>query len=111
MREKLIELLEEAHNAIPREYIDDESKTIRDCFAAEADHLLANGVIVLPKDGVLFHIEENENGKWVGNKPIQDIVFKCGWGLASLEWSFSQIGKTVFLTHEEAEAALKEAEG
>ena len=97
MREKLIELIGECKWwGSPEEM---------------ADHLLANGVIVLPKDGMLFHLEENEDGTWVGNKPIQDIVFKCGWGLVSLEWSFSLIGKTVFLTREEAEAALKEGQG
>lgn len=65
-------------------------------------------VVVLPEDGMLYHFEEiPETGeRWVGNKPIQKIIFSCGFGLVGIPFDFSQLGKTVFLTRAEAEAAL-----
>lgn len=77
-----------------------------------ADHLLANGVIV-PKvkagQTVWFPSEYHE-----GAYPItithleiyeeEIILYSKGGG----EWLDTDIGKTLFLTREEAEAALKE---
>jgi len=65
-------------------------------------------LIVLPRDGQLYYIEEAGSEKWVGNEPIRNIVFKCGHGLALTPYSIQDMGKTVFLTREEAEKALKE---
>lgn len=61
--------------------------------------------VVLPKDGMVYYIEEADGEKWVANKPIQQITIKCGWGLASLEFSLFDAGK--WFTREAAEAALK----
>lgn len=71
----------------------------------EADK--ANRCIVLPKDGMIYYIEESDGERWIGNKPIHDIIFLYGWGLASLKCSISEIGKTKHFTRESAEAALE----
>ena len=87
-----------------------------DTYQELADHLLANGVIVPPcKVGdVLFYIDrysgevEEDEVKFFtvtknGIKPIltrHNIKF----------WEMYKWGKTVFLTKEEAEQALKERE-
>lgn len=71
----------------------------------EADK--ANRCIVLPKDGMIYYIEESDGERWIGNKPIQDIIFLYGWGLASLKSSISEIGKTKHFTREAAEATLE----
>lgn len=81
-----------------------------ECFKKLADYedLEEQGrLIILPKDGMVYHVEETENEKWVGNKPIQNIIFKCGWGFAGLEYSFWDLGKTFFFSREEAEATLR----
>lgn len=61
--------------------------------------------VVLPKDGMVYYIEETGGEKWIANKPIQQITVKCGWGIASLEFSLFDTGK--YFTSEAAEAALK----
>lgn len=61
--------------------------------------------VVLPKDGMIYYIEETGGEKWIANKPIQQITVKCGWGIASLEFSLFDTGK--YFTREAAEAALK----
>ena len=85
-----------------------------------ADYLLANGVIVLPckvGDRVYsINIGDEKTLKiWIepsGDRITQIKInrggyhFKCWWGYFHL----SDIGKTVFLTKEEAEKALKERE-
>lgn len=60
-------------------------------------------LIALPKDGMIYHIEKAEDEKWIGNKPIQDIVFKCGWGFASLDFSLLDLNKKFFFSRKEAE--------
>lgn len=61
--------------------------------------------VVLPKDGMVYYIEEAGGEKWIANKPIQQITVKCGWGIASIEFSLLDSGK--YFTREAAEAALK----
>lgn len=61
--------------------------------------------VVLPKDGMVYYIEEAGGEKWIANKPIQQITVKCGWGIASLEFSLLDTGK--WFTREAAETALK----
>lgn len=61
--------------------------------------------VVLPKDGMVYYIEETGGEKWIANKPIQQITVKCGWGIASLEFSLFDTGK--YFTREATEAALK----
>ena len=64
--------------------------------------------IVLPKDGMVYYIEEAGGEKWIGNKPIQQVVLRCGFGMALLEFSLFDTGK--YFSRAEAEAALKARE-
>ena len=74
----------------------------------EAD--IVGRCIVLPKDEMLYHLEEAIDGseKWISNKPIVDVYFKVGWGIATLAYSIFDIGKKVFFDRKSAEIALKE---
>lgn len=96
-----------------------------------AEYLLANGVVVPPcKVGdTVYELKENgkivkgiaqsihqnlvgkEQGRWIVTSWFDDYYadskeagFECGTHLYS---SFTDLGKTVFLTREEAERALK----
>jgi hypothetical protein len=110
-REKLIELLCEAKS----KSADDawfSDATYAEQLAMEADHLIANGVTVLPcnvGDKIYYidrftHKVEKDTVKFLtitknGVKPIltrHNIKF----------WDFYELGKTVFFTKEEAEAHL-----
>ena len=94
-----------------------------------ADHLLSNGVIVLPcnagdivyaegwwwrdgKDIVAYQITnititQNKKGEWT--KKYRAMRFENEKTVdKQLNFSFEEIGKTVVLTKEEAEKALKE---
>ncbi len=77
------------------------TERLRELVEAEREHRC----VVLPKDGMVYYIEEAGGEKWVANKPIQQITVKFGWGLASLEFSLLDTGK--YFTREAAEAALK----
>lgn len=112
MRERLIELLRNA----PRTNVvygniklDKPAQTLQTI----ADHLLANGVIVLPcKVGdVIYYLDRYSNSIQTdtvkfftvtknGCKPILERHNKKFWEM--YEW-----GKTVFLSKEEAEKALR----
>ena len=70
---------------------------------AEADR--EGRCFLFPKDGMIYYIEEAGGEKWIANKPIQQVTVKCGWGIASLEFSLLDTGK--YFTREAAEAALK----
>ena len=87
-----------------------------DCRIGElADHLIANGVIVPPckmgdKLYRIFTMESDAIPPWVGSDP--ETVKRIGvatqnilgnWNVFPMEY----FGKTVFLTREEAENALK----
>ena len=61
--------------------------------------------VVLPKDGMVYYIEEAGGEKWIGNKPIQQVVLRCGFGMALLEFSLFDKGK--YFSRTEAEAALR----
>ena len=100
-----------------------------------ADHLIANGWIRLPckigdtvyelkangriVKGIVQSIHQNlvgnEQGRWIVTSWFDNYyadskkaVFECGSHLYS---PFEDFGKTVFLTKEEAEKALKEKNG
>lgn len=104
MREKLIELLQE-------EFYDEYD------FAAIADHLIENGVIVPPvkvgqtvwyqweallDNGTVFAIGiDGRNKMWISVRYISGLTYYH---------TSDDIGKTVFLTKEAAEAALKGGE-
>ena len=61
--------------------------------------------VVLPKDGMVYYIEEAGGEKWIENKPIQQVVLRCGFGMALLEFSLFDTGK--YFSRAEAEAALR----
>lgn len=118
-REKMIELLEEADQVAQAKGITD----YKDAIADNADHLLANGVIVPPcKSGdTVYYLttvdtEKELNVTDIFCGTVQGIGFdgKILWisakytnGLYYYHQS-EDFGKTVFLTKEEAEAKLKE---
>ncbi len=98
-RERLIELLEQ-EKAFSRHLTDDERR------GKLADYLLENGVIVLPcKVGDTVYELKYYHCCTNPELDFYDIDEKT-FGLDML----NKIGKTVFLTREEAEQALKERE-
>ena len=112
MRERLIELIKQ-DNCISPFSCSDKCKYVDldDCHSARlADHLLVNGVIVPPckvGDTVYYIPFGSFITKWeIRSIEIMqdDIAFHCG---RTFFLKFD-IGKTVFLTREEAEAKLKE---
>jgi hypothetical protein len=119
MRDRLIELIKDAEKAFPKD------KPVLDIEEFVAAHLIANGVIVPPcKVGdTVYYIEgAYYNSKRQTVRPIKvtEISWKCdrsgrdlGFALIAngTRYKFSSIGKTVFLTKEEAEAALAERSG
>lgn len=103
MKDKLIELLED-EKGFSRYMTDDERR------ARLADHLLANGVIVLPFPiGTTYYRIVTKRGK-VGN-PYFKMIRKAELNWYNVEGVLQDLGKTVFLTREEAEKVLKEGEG
>ena len=107
MRDRLIELLDEC---IEAEFPWDHNGDI-------ADYLLANGVIVPPcKVGDMVWFIRKDIKSEIIETNVEKVVLKHG-GLyiklgcnAMYETTCNSIGKTVFLTKEEAERALKERE-
>ena len=108
-RERLVELLKKNCHCEDEDCSNCNRNGI--CFThREADYLIANGVIVLPVKigqtvyhlGYSFKVEEIEI--------LQDNIFyRCGNTGTDDYMAFceSDIGKTVFLTKEEAEKVLK----
>ena len=106
MRDRLIELLEKAFEF----HIDDPY-----CIPDEgefADYLIANGVIVPPcrVGDSIFRVGNYEIWEWL----IEHIeIYEDEIGFVDDGENYftpEKIGKTVFLTKEEAEQALKERE-
>lgn len=109
-RERLVGLLNKSCEA--RGWLMNGSGTI-------ADYLLENGVIVLPvKVGQTVYTVSKRDG--IVAKMVVEISWKrdwagtdIGWGLilsgkrSNNRYNVSSIGKTIFLTKEEAEKALK----
>ncbi len=73
------------------------------CELARADR--EGRCVVLPKDGMVYYIEEAGGEKWIGNKPIQQVILRCGFGMALLEFSLFDKGK--YFSRAEAEEALR----
>jgi hypothetical protein len=97
MRERLIELIRHSSR-----YIEEDNSLIETI----ADHLLANGVIVLPcKVGNVVYT--NINGTSLHNSFRVESVDLLGFSNGLYSWTWHQLGKSVFLTLEEAEAKLK----
>jgi hypothetical protein len=107
MKEKLKELLIKADENAAGKMITDYKDAIDDI----ADYLLANGVVVTPckvGDTVWFI----RNGKIIETTVDKIVLKHRGLHLklscnGMYETSCNSIGKTVFLSREEAEAALK----
>lgn len=98
MKDKLIELLED-EKGFSRYMTDDERRE------KLAEHLLANGVIVLPFPiGTTYYRIVTKRGK-VGN-PYFKMIRTAELNWYSVERVLQDLGKTVFLTKEEAEQAL-----
>lgn len=78
-----------------------------------ADHLLANGVVVLPcKVGTEVYLSDYidkhhrlKEYKFIGNKIA--VVIECWEFQGTCTRWLDDFGKTIFLTREEAERALK----
>ena len=108
-RDRLIELIEQAEGLKNNDFPSVEEI---------ADYLLANGVIVLPcKVGdAVYYIFESEIRKltvislsYMFSKTFKHFILHTqNYRGAVLSYEFKDIGKTVFLTKEEAEQALKE---
>ena len=115
MRERLMQLLQEAEGQAA--YYDGD-----DAYGVAADYLLDNGVIVpLVRVGqTVWYIEGgyyNSSRKRPREKAVTEINLKrqsgkTEWGFIAdgTRYRFKSIGKTVFLTREAAEAALKARE-
>lgn len=113
MRDRLIELIIQASEGVT-------THCVGDCeFCADkiADHLLSEGVIVPPcKVGseIYFADHENKSG-WDGNVvsfslDAAHLWFNCHYKCGLNMWHpIEDFGKTVFLTRELAEEALKNA--
>lgn len=123
MRDRLIELIAEGRelcDQIPCEGCTRNCKGLNDCIAkVQADHLLANGVIAMPcKVGDTVYVLFGEPSHTIKELRVRTIVFgethdSIGFTNKSLftiwdkRW-YDYFGKTVFLTREEAEQAIKE---
>lgn len=118
-RERLVELLLESEPIKERDLDDDwGDNEISDI----AEHLIKNDVIVLPvKVGDTVYTVSKKRG--IEAKMVVEISWKRDWAGTDLGWglilsgkrsnnrySVSSIGKTVFLTKEEAEKALEGAD-
>ncbi len=106
-RERLIELLLQGNYIVHRNGFKFNANVM-------ADHLLANGVIVPPCNvGQIVWLIRNAK---IEETTVEKIVLKDGGLYLKLlcnvfyETTCRSIGKTVFLTKEEAERALKERE-
>lgn len=115
MRDRLIALLNKLNFDYGKEciYLPEEGYISEPDFAEFfADHLLENGVILPPcKAGdKLYQIVEMPLHTFVSSFPIiaepQQIIYTNIMGAHSCI-PFDEFGKTVFLTREEAELALK----
>ena len=121
MRDRLIEL-------IGKSFAEESEKRLVITAQYTADYLLANGVIVPPcKVGdTVYAVAYNTNiftyavhRGYIGSIDIRstgEYIIICHEGLddepkfPNIVGRFTDIGKTVFLTREEAERALKERE-
>ena len=105
MRDRLIELVKKADSA-----------TLGDTYESYADYLIANGVILPPcKVGDINYTIGKFTGQIIPNEVKTIEICKNDMYLINENYTVAsveqQLGKTVFLTREEAEAKLKECEG
>ena len=118
MRERLIELLRDATFGINKHTLADHLS--KETLETVADYLIANGVIVPPcKVGqVVYRIYWDfriDKCKVSALTQKSDESFKIrvtsGINRSVFEVTPDKLGKSIFLTREEAEQALKEREG
>ena len=115
MRERLIELLKKKYD-----HFCDQCGVNKDSHYIEnlADYLLANGVVVPPcKVGDVVYqpiITDDTHEPAIWDITISQIL-NDAYAIGSIcksnsgiSFDFDEVGKTVFLTREEAEAKLKE---
>lgn len=111
MRDRLIELIGQA---------DDECKHTKDCKNCSgcgkgsqcmnyhiADYLIANGVTAMPEKVYWYTM----GGKLVEAKVHNEKFIAEADGRFQYDIPHKELGKTVFLTREEAEAKLQEGKG
>lgn len=110
-RERLIEIIGKPINILDSD----------DLYGAIADHLLENGVIVPPVNIDDYVYQYNDILKEIHGYRIEEVIYYgkifnykfsyqaiCQTHGIVIRFSESEIGKTVFLTREEAEKALAE---
>ena len=115
MRDRLIELLKKADKNASNKFITDYDDAITD----NAEYLIANGVIVPPcKVGdVIFRLDKADVERPIKMCVIDEIrINKYGTAVVIVDaylplrraYPSACIGKTVFLTREDAKKALEE---
>ena len=130
-RERLIELLKQVNFDFSEECVacsEDGYKVMPMLEEFFADHLLSNGVIVPPcKVGDVIYITSCDSPTKIEETRVAQIKIKVkengkisyrisapcvydDWGDGHWTFCAFEFGKTVFLTKEEAEKALKESE-
>ena len=117
MRDRLIELIRESNCVDIWDYYNDDFKKPNP-IEQLADYLLANGVIVPPcKVGDTVYYPSASSDR-IFEKKVDEILMSeiendKGFyiHIAGCYIPFENIGKTIFLTKEEAEKALKGGEG
>lgn len=121
MRDRLVEILAQADFDFGEHSAECafENVNSENYYRFIADHLLANGVIVppVPVGGAVYTLNRGRAKKWkvcfIGLNTRGEIKFHLaddGFKQMLEAWNYD-IGKTVFLTREEAEKALAEREG
>lgn len=116
-RGRLVKILEN-HCAVAECKAHSQDCTAADCASCLADHILADGWIRPPckvGDIACFLIEDKVIGKkYISPEPITDVCNKGFYtsGHADSDengdlWLWSDVGRIVFLSKEEAEEALK----
>lgn len=112
MRDRLIELIKARHlEWLRKEYDRETDKNVCEYLA---DHLLAEGVIVPPcKVGQTVHCIRYDKARKPFVKPlvVLSITMYGKGGITVFTSKEDTLGKTVFLTREEAEKALAERSG
>lgn len=126
-RDRLVELLKEADDATEVHDCDYPTyeKAMQAFYTSIADHLLANGVIVLPcaVGDTVWNVNEYAEGFKVRPMQVESMTIKAkDKKYVYLEYTdkkdnlahgyaFEDFGDVLFLTKEEAEAKLAELKG
>lgn len=111
MRDRLIKLLDKADEKVFEHIRENDTMdyvpTRETILGIEADHLLANGVVILPFPiGTPYYRIVTKRQK-VGGEYFK-IIRRAELNWYNLESVLNDFGKTVFLTREEAERTMNE---